>query len=93
MMSDCVVLEMAMNRMSMFMDGKSLMSLDKAAAEAVRCGVTPGTISVVASVFGGAAKNLKASRANRIKAIMTGGFVTRLKMEAEGVMRQKELGA
>lgn len=82
-----VAFEMSMSRMMMFVDGKSLMTFDRAAVDAVKDGVTPGTISAAAASFGGAAKNLLPARADRVRAIMTGGLVTRLKMEAEGAMR------
>lgn len=90
MEGDFVAFEMSMSRMMMFIDNKALMAFDRAVSDAVKNGVTMETISAAATAFGGAAKTLPKARASKVLSIMTGGLVTRLKMEAEGVIRENK---
>lgn len=80
-----IALEMSITRMLMFSNGAAVLDYDRAAVEAMKKGVSPNTIAVAATVFGRAAKTLPEARASRIRPIMTGGFVTRLKMEAAAI--------
>jgi len=86
-MDDCF--EMAMSRMIMFCGNKTLMRLDIAAMDAIKSGVKPATIAAVASALGDEIKSSPPRRSERIKTIMSGGFITRLKMEAQGLINKE----
>lgn len=86
--ANSICFEMAIDRMMMFSSGRALIAYDIAAVDAIKNGVTNQTISVSATTFANEAKNLPAGRAEKIKSILTGGFMTRLKMEVSKVNRQ-----
>jgi chromate transport protein ChrA len=86
-MDDCF--EMAMSRMIMFCGNKTLMQIDIAAVDAIRNGVKPATIAAVASALNNEIKSSSPRRSERIKIIMSGGFITRLKMEAQGLINKE----
>ena len=81
----------AMNRMMMFVSGDGLIGFDRLAFDVIKNkgGLLPATISGVAAIFGGEVKNLPASRSIKVRRILSGGFVTRLKMEAVDMKRRE----
>lgn len=79
----------AFNRMTIFVDGKTLLACDVAAVKTVKNGITPATIGAVAAAFSGGIRAVKSGRGTHVRNIMTGGFVTRLKMEATGLARKE----
>lgn len=85
---ESVCLELATCRMLMFSSGVGVLAIDKAAAETITSGVMPSTISAVATAFSSEVKKLPEARANKIKNILSGGFVTRLKMEASHAIKK-----
>lgn len=87
-MDNFIALEMAVNRMLLFSSGQEVLDYDRVATEAIHNGMTLQTISSIAEIFARAAKKLPEPRAARIRPILTGGFVTRLKMEATGLQQR-----